>query len=632
MWADYSIRYIKNNKVSSIFLAGISFISATFLSLLCSLAYNFWIDHVNQIIILEGSYTKRPESLAAAYGFVIAAASLSLIIMIHNAFEIPMNSRIHQLGILQSVGATPGQINKFLLQEVMLLCFVPIVLGIFAGIGFSCLLMEGIIEITSDIRTYEVSFHFHDMVVLLSLFTSTVTVLLSAWIPARRVSRLTPMEALGYGAKVKVSKMRKFSLFCRMFGIYGELARKSIYARKKELRTSALSFAFAFIALIGLLNIEVISGISTQFTYFERFRDKWDMTLTTTDYSEALLEQLRETEGVESCIAYQKAETQADLSEQSFSKQLREIGIHNLTEDIGPGGNGKYRFPMPIYILDDDSFAKYCADNHLTQTGIVLLNTIWDSVHSSRKHRQYIPLVDTKTALDIEAAGNQLTIDTYASEMPMIKEEYEQYSLTLILSAAYYQKIAASIPATEMTYNIYLTSDEADSKVQEEINALMDGESTYTLESRLEEEKSERKMRNGLKLFIFCFAGFLAAIGIVNMFSFALGQILQRKKEFARYFSIGMSQRGMRKILTIEALIICVRPLMLSVIINIPLVAWALRAAEISASEYFAKAPFLPVGVFTLVVFAFIMLAYYLGGKKVCNGDLVEIIKDETML
>lgn len=632
MWTEYSIRYIKNNKTSSVSLAVISFLSSSFLAFLCSMAYNLWIDHVNQIIAQEGSYTTRSEPLVAAYGFVIIAAGISLIMMIHNAFEIPMNSRIHQLGILQSVGATPKQIRSFLLQESMILCAIPIVLGIVLGTLISFLLVQTAVFITDDIRNYEVTFQFHIMVVLFSLFVSGLTVLLSAWIPAKKISRLTPLTALSYGTELSVSKMKRFSLFSRLFGIYGEIARKSIYARRKELRTSTLSLTFAFLALIGLLNVEAISSISTQFTYFERFRDKWDMTLTCASDNGELLQQIKTMDGIQSCIAYKKIVADTYLTEQSFSKELREKGIHNLSEQFVPNDEDSYQFFVPIYILDDASFETYCKEMELEQNGIIAINTIWDSVHSSKKYREYIPLVDGEKALTVNVAGNQFTITDYAKEMPKIKEEYKQYSLSLILSESFYENVRVALPTDKITYNIYLASMDMDKKVQEQIRNSLPENSTYTLESRMEEEQSEFKMRNGLKLFVCCFAAFLAIIGIVNVFSFTLGQIYQRKKEFARYFSVGLSPKGMKKILTLEALVISVRPFLFGLLISLPLAVWALQASEITFLEYIPKSPIVIISLFTTVIFLFIMLAYYIGGKKVCTSDLVDVIKDETML
>ncbi len=165
----------------------------------------------------------------------------------------------------------------------------------------------------------------------------------------KKISKLSPLAALNYGMEINISKMHRFYIFSKIFGIYGELGRKSIYARRKELRTSTLSLAFAFLALTGLLNIEAISGISTQFTYFERFRDKWDMTIDITDSTPELLQEIKNIEGIRDCIAHQKVLTDTTISEAVISKELRELGISNLTEKVLSDGNGGYLISVPIY-------------------------------------------------------------------------------------------------------------------------------------------------------------------------------------------------------------------------------------------------------------------------------------------
>ena len=46
MWKNYSLDYAKNNKNGSLSIMAASFIAALFLSLLCSLFYNFWLDNI----------------------------------------------------------------------------------------------------------------------------------------------------------------------------------------------------------------------------------------------------------------------------------------------------------------------------------------------------------------------------------------------------------------------------------------------------------------------------------------------------------------------------------------------------------------------------------------------------------
>lgn len=106
-----------------------------------------------------------------------------------------------------------------------------------------------------------------------------------------------------------------------------------------------------------------------------------------------------------------------------------------------------------------------------------------------------------------------------------------------------------------------------------------------------------------------------------------MGQIHQRKREFARYFAVGLTPKGVAKILAWEAAIVALRPILLTIVINIPLMAWMLDAGGITAGDFIAKRlPLVPA------ILLFVALAYYLGGKKICDMNLVEAIKDDTLM
>lgn len=59
MWKDYSLSYIKNNRASSISVIVASLISTLFLSLLCSLFFNFWTYDIEEVVIEEGDWQGR---------------------------------------------------------------------------------------------------------------------------------------------------------------------------------------------------------------------------------------------------------------------------------------------------------------------------------------------------------------------------------------------------------------------------------------------------------------------------------------------------------------------------------------------------------------------------------------------
>lgn len=86
----------------------------------------------------------------------------------------------------------------------------------------------------------------------------------------------------------------------------------------------------------------------------------------------------------------------------------------------------------------------------------------------------------------------------------------------------------------------------------------------YILEGRMQELADEMQIQRSLRMIIYLFTGILTCIGLANIFASTLGQIHQRKREFARYFSVGLSPKGAAKILVWEAAIVAFRPILLT--------------------------------------------------------------------
>lgn len=137
MWRIYSVHYMKHNKAASIFIMASALLASMLLSFLSVFFYNLWMDQKYQLFLQTGSADEAVTPLILAYLFILILASTSLILMLHNAFEVTMNARMHQLGILQSVGATPAQIKSVLVSEAVVLSLIPLAVGTLAGVGLS---------------------------------------------------------------------------------------------------------------------------------------------------------------------------------------------------------------------------------------------------------------------------------------------------------------------------------------------------------------------------------------------------------------------------------------------------------------------------------------------------------------
>lgn len=621
MWKAYSVGYLRHNKTGSRFVMAISFLAATLLSTVSGVFYNFWMDQVRQAVAATGSAQVDATPAIAAYVVVFLSASIGLVMMIHHAFAATMTSRVHQLGILQSVGATPRQIRRALIQEVLVVSAPGILAGNLLGILLSWGFIQMILGLTKGLREYELRFAYTPLVLLGSVGFSLLTAFWSARIPAGTLSRMAPMEAIRSGDQPEIRRVRRYRLFSRIFGVYGALARRSLYVRRKAMRVGTVSIFLAVFSCVSLLNMLGISNLSTQKTYFDRFRDKWDFLISAE--SGEFLEEIQSLAGVESCTVHQIALGTTVL----FPEQLSDATLHLGMEHLGfvPGESGGYEVQVPIYVLDDAGFAAYGGAG----AQAVAVNLLWDSIHSPRTDRQYVPFLKEGAALAVNR--QPIALSGFSGTLPRLREEFRQQTLQLVMSRSSYASSGLDLPLSAPVYTVR-AAEGTDHNALKAALVQCVGESGL-VEGRLEEAAREARIQQGLRLVIYLFAGLMACVGLANVFATTLGQIHLRKREFARYFSIGLTPKGAAKILAWEAAVVALRPVLLTVLLNIPLMALMLRAGGISAGEFLAhRLPLLPALLFFAGILGFVALAYFLGGRKICGMALAETIRDDTRM
>ena len=592
---------------------------------------------------------ERPPMLLAFYVFVMAVTCLALILIIRNAFLVSMQSRLHQLGILQSIGATPRQIRICLLQEALALCLLPILIGIGGGVA----LCMGVIRFANGIaggyRGGNASFSYNIALFLIALLVSLFTVLCSAWLPARRLSKLSPLQVIrGEEEKRATRRVKSFRLISLLFGIEGELARKSLYVRRKSLRTTTLSLTLSFLVFSIFLSFITLSGISTKYTYFERYKDAWDIMATVKNQNIMDIEKLLDIDSlnqVDSFSIYQKATVYTWLTDDMLGDDLQELGgISTVAGSDVAVEDNRYQVEVPIVILDDKSF-QYYRDNlggNLSDSkqGMVTINRIWDGINSNFRNKKYIPLLKEQDSMKLTLFHNtednndavNIPILAYMDKVPVLREEYANYALVQVMSASTWQNLMAnmSVDSKETYINVHTTSDESIKSVQTKLEQLLSN-TDYEIENRVDEEVFNQETQKGYTLIMGGLCSLLAIIGLSNVFSNTLGYIYQRKREFACYISIGLSPQGIKKILCMEALIIGGKPILITVPLTIVFVLFATRASYIDPMEFLESAPVLPLIIFACMILGSVALAYYIGGRKICKNNIIETLKNDTL-
>ncbi|MFQ6804374.1 MAG: ABC transporter permease [Lachnospiraceae bacterium] len=589
-----------------------------------------------------------PPLLPAFFLAVLLIVSVSLILIIHNSFAVSMNARIHQFGIFSSIGATPGQIRTCLLQEAAALCAIPILLGSFIGIALTFGIIQIVNALADDIAgRHEAVFTYHPLVFAVTILVSVLTVLISAWMPAGKLSRLTPLEAIKNTGELQLKRRKKARILAGLFGVEGELAGNALKAQKKSLRTSTLSLTLSFLGFTFMLCFFTLSGISTNHTYFQRYQNAWDVMATIKDTPIENFTHEEEIHGLNDTdsVIYQKAEAYASVPMAAISKEVAGLGgLEALAGTSVSVSGDTCTILAPVVIMDDSSFAAYCGQIGVSPsgTGSVILNRIWDSVNSNFRYKEYVPFLteeqDTILLQNRDDAAAAVTIPVlgYTQEPPVLREEYDNYALVQFLSVSSWKQIEKVIGNAEQdTYiRVLSTKDRSLTElhtIETELTNMLRQEFTLEMENRIQEKTDNDAMLNGYQLIIGALCALLAMIGIANVFSNTLSFIRQRKREFARYLSIGMTPESMRKMFRIEALVIAGRPVLITLPVTVLFVWFMITASNLNPMEFLSVAPIVPVVIFIAAIFGFVALAYDIGARKVLNCDLAEALQSDSM-
>ena len=195
-------------------------------------------------------------SFASILILIIMVGSVSLI---YNAFSISVSERTKQFGLLSSVGATKKQIRRCVLTEALYLSAAGIPLGIFSGYAGIAVTLSLTHELIDDLLRSAAENNIILKAVpswpafLLAGVVALVTVLLSAWIPAKRATKISPISAIRQQKDFRVPKrgIRAGQWTHKLFGLPAALARKYYTVNRRKYRATVISLTISMVLFVS---------------------------------------------------------------------------------------------------------------------------------------------------------------------------------------------------------------------------------------------------------------------------------------------------------------------------------------------------------------------------------------------
>lgn len=587
----------------------------------------------------------------------------AFILIIYNAFSLSANSRIKELSILKSLGATPRQIRYSVLYEGLLLWIIQLPIGIMIGYLFSHMVfskVNEILSVTEDYRNIYVSFSW--VVVVFSIIISLITVLVSAYIPARKVAKVSAIDGIRQnsknGARVKFKKQKFHLIIKKTFGIEGELAKAQFSANKRSLRTAILSLSMCFILVAGYISITSIYNLANATNEIPKHDMEVNLDIID-EPSDEMINEIISLSEVREINIRRQVRTSTYVTSEQESDVFAEFGgfaeVNNLKYNI-LSEEGKHRIIVNLVGLSDKSFKKYCEEigadaEAYYQDGVttgVLLNSTYHTPDDS-KVAQKIPLLNIKEGEELvlyEKVENYMNTNYkfnaqvgHVTEISPSDLGMHRYNLAFIVPMKTYEQIVSNfMPERMLEYSIMsidlLVGDEASPHVKEKLTQICSsylGSDDFRIWSLLEDRNHEELVQKAVGISVFAVALLIGLIGIFNAFSTISNNLRLRRREFAMLRSVGLTPKGLNKMLMLEGFFFALTPIIVSIPIVLFICWFMLRLTPITWSEFISVFPVGPILAYATLIIVSIFLSYAVSSTSVKNSNVVEAIKDEIV-
>lgn len=624
------------------------------------------------------SFGKTLTGLSAIVIILIMFGSISLI---YNAFSISVSERTKQFGLLSSIGATKKQLAQMVLFEALAVSAVGIPLGVLSGIGGIGITLLAVGDKFSSVLDtpvkMELSVSFGSIVI--AAVVALVTVLISAWIPSIRATKVTAVEAIRQNTEVSVDNkpLRTPKFVYKIFGLSGVLASKYFSRSKKKYRSTIASL---FMSIVLFISAFSFTGYLTESVSDGFYTDGFDIRVLVGEDipvdKKELLSQLKNAQAV-TAAAYTRRSYQgalvntSEVTKNYLEKSEASAAQREVFEE------GKTAVAANIFFVDDASFRAFLEENKLeaekyinpdAPLGIAMDKTSAFDSNGGRylsfdimKRESFEMTV--KKAKEIEGYFAAETVkDESGSEFMRyrsienseefidvpLNEAWEYYPMNIgatidelpyfsarignTVTVFYHESMVDIVfPEVEEDYYYYLTSSDhrASANAVKTVLAL-NGISSNYIYNNAENSENNRNLVTIIKVFAYGFIVLISLISVANVFNTITTNINLRRREFAMLKSVGMTAKGFNLMMNYECLLYGAKALLYGLPVSAAVTYLIYYTIGISYATQFSL-PWGAIGIAIFSVFAVVFATMMYAMNKIKKDNPIDALKNENL-
>ncbi|MEK3904733.1 ABC transporter permease [Paenibacillus sp. FSL R7-0179] len=597
----------------------------------------------------NGLLTALLYTVGGIVAFIIVTGS---IFMIYNAFTISLNERTRQFGILSSVGATAKQLRNSVLFEGLCIGSAGIPAGIILGIGSMGLVLTvvsrnfGNVLYTNVPLTLQVSIP----AIACAAALSMITILISAYIPARKAAGTPVMESIRQTNEVKVEAkaVKTSGRAQRIYGLEGTLALKNFKRNKKRYRSIVLSLMLSVVLYISasafVTDMKQMSEQAVAFTTY-------DIGFATQSMKDS-----------EMLALYDKLRTAGGIYESSYQTLMKVTGLARASElsDAYWSEEGRSHeqvsLPVDLQFLDDSAYLKILEGLGLSAAEYTGPDAKFIGVAKSMSP------ADDKRLKEVDQFGNlfkrsssTLTIAP-ESERGMKIGQGDDVTVTFVetvppdtlpvtgspgASQPFFFRVIApysligkfeaadSPPAVK---GLTFRSKHPAQSVAEMEKTIQGAQITdeYQLYNTYAMMDENRNMIFIINVFAYTFIIMISLIAIANVFNTISTNIKLRRRELAMLRSIGMSDRNFQRMMNFECAFYGMRALLFGLPIGLACSWLIYRGMLIGGADqigYIFPWASIGISVFSVLLIVFVTMLYSVSTIK--RENIIDALRDD---
>lgn len=532
--------------------------------------------------------------LLIALGIIIGIVVISTIAVIYNSFQISVVERIRQFGLLRAVGTTPRQIRKIVLREATILAIISVPLGLICGIiaiygisiAFKLIGADSVMPIKVSVSP---------MVLCISAAVGLAAIYISALVPAIFAGRISPLNAISGRSSITKEKIkrRKNRIIQTLFGFEGALAAKNIRRNRKRYRITVFSIVISVVLFVTFksfmdMSLNISSDLNeSKNIHFSVVRGNNTVGSNVEDGAQKVVIDNKIEDTIKALKSVNKVYRVYDpyafdmvISKNSEVKEIQEM--KNIYKKITQNGVEKTLINSSIAIYDKDSLEvskKYLQSGNIdierlnSENGVILINK--NIVYNQNtKRRYYGPLAEIKVGdeIDLQLNKNGLVesneVNTEFGKgkvnkvkvMAILKNDPFNYrgnsnGLKIITTEEMAKKLTGENDIKPVNLNIVLKDIKNEDTGKLAIEAAIKSNPSLSLINNMDSNRESKSAILMVKILLYGFVLVVSLIGSVNIINTLTTNIILRKREFATLKSIGLTQKGLKKMIVLEGLL-----------------------------------------------------------------------------